>query len=518
MAKYIPYSYEQGQLISVIFAKQILPGTFEFALNQLIDEKIDLTCFDQKFSNDKTGAPAYDPRILLKIILFAYSRGIIHSREIEACCKNNIIFMALSAHSRPHFTTIANFISSMDKEIIPLFQKVLLVCDKAGLIGREMFAIDGCKLPSNASKEFSGTTDDFKKKASKIKTTIEKIVHRHKSMDCNDPIDIKVKNRELQQIETLDAHLQKIEKWLESNEDRRGKSGNIVKSNITDNDSAKMKTSKGVIQGYNGLSVVDSTNQIIVSAQAYGHSHEQATLKPMIGQTRENFIVTTNEVNIFSNTTLTADSGFHSEDNMEMLAMEEIDAYIADPKMRSRDPRFDNADRFKTRSQKERKRRNPPKNKFKTEDFIFEKDLTFCTCPAGEKLNGSCNKVIIKNYEYTKFKGSKSICGPCKLRSQCLQNHTKTAFRQVSYPHGKSTTANETFTDKMKQKIDTKLGRFIYSRRVAVAEPPFAQIRHILGLNRFTLRGKKKVNIQWNLYCIIHNLRRWHNCTQSMVT
>ncbi len=517
MAKYIPYSYEQGQLISVIFTKQILPGTFEFALNQLIDEKIDLSIFDEQFSNDNTGAPAYDPRILLKIILFAYSRGIIHSREIAQCCKNNIIFMALSAHSRPHFTTIANFVSSMDKEIIPLFQKVLLVCDEAGLIGREMFAIDGCKLPSNASKEWSGTKADFKKKARKIKNTIEKIVHTHQTMDCTDPIDIKIKNRELQQVKTLDAQLHKIQDWLEDNTDRKGSSGNVVKSNITDNESAKMKTSKGVIQGYNGLSMVDSKSQIIVTAEVFGHSHEQATLEPMINQTRENFLEATGESNVFGKTILTADSGFHSEKNMEMLSDEEIDAYIADPKMRSRDPRFDNADRFKTRSQKERKRKNPPKNKFKTEDFIFDKNLKHCTCPAGKRLYRS-GRVTIKNRDYTKFKGPKNACIPCKLRSKCLRNHHKTEIRQVAYPHGKSKDAKETHSDKMRQKIDTALGRSIYSRRVAVAEPPFAQIRHILKLNRFSLRGKKKVNIQWLLYCMIHNLRRWYNCSQTMVT
>ena len=90
MAKYKPYSYGQGQFIPVFFSKQILSGTFEFALNQLIDNKLNLTNFDKKFHNDETGAPAYDPRILLKIILFAYSRGITSSREIARCCEQNI--------------------------------------------------------------------------------------------------------------------------------------------------------------------------------------------------------------------------------------------------------------------------------------------------------------------------------------------------------------------------------------------------------------------------------------------
>ncbi len=106
-----------------------------------------------RYQNDDTGAPAYDPAILLKIILYAYSRGITRSRQIARCCEENVIFMALSADTRPHFTTIADFISSADKEIIRLFLEVLMTCDEMGLIGKEMFAVDGCKLPSNASKE-----------------------------------------------------------------------------------------------------------------------------------------------------------------------------------------------------------------------------------------------------------------------------------------------------------------------------------------------------------------------------
>ncbi len=157
MAKYKDYSYDQGVFLPVFFDKQILPGTFEYCLNYLVDNKIDLTVFDDKYKNDETGAPAYDPRILLKIILFAYSRGITSSRKIAQCCEENIIFMALSAHTRPHFTTIADFISNQDEEASILFNEVILICDAMGLIGREMFAVDGCKLPSNASKEWSGT-------------------------------------------------------------------------------------------------------------------------------------------------------------------------------------------------------------------------------------------------------------------------------------------------------------------------------------------------------------------------
>ena len=514
MARYKPYSYGQGKFIPVFFSEQILPGTFEFALNQLIDHKLDLSLFDARFRNDDTGAPAYDPRILLKVILFAYSRGITSSREIARCCEQNIVFMALSAHSCPHFTTIADFISSMDEETIHLFREVLLVCDEAGLIGREMFAIDGCKLPSNASKEWSGTRESFQKKAVKLEKAIERIVARHRKTDTLDSSTRDTRTREEQYIDTLTKQLKKVRAWLGENEDRTGSRNSIIKSNITDNESAKMKTSKGVIQGYNGVTMVDDKNQIIVAAEAFGHSHEQAVLEPMIKQSRENL----GGLDVFKTTCLTADSGFHSEKNLKMLAEEQIDGYVADPRMRSRDPLFDHYGRYKERSRRERRKRNRQARIFTPDDFKFDPDFRFCMCPAGKRLYRNGYRLQLGNYEVTKFTAPKSACLECRLRSQCLRHPEQTEVRQVAYFHGRSAKAPESFIDKMKRKVDSAMGRTIYSRRIATAEPPFAQIRHILGLDRFSLRGKRKVNGQWLLFCTVYNIKRLNNCLEATVT
>src|SRR5499433_4500588 len=123
--------------------------------------------------------------ILLKIILYGYSRGITSSRQIEQCCQQNIIFMALSADTHPHFTTIADFISSSSEAIIELFRDVLLICNKMGLIGKEMFAVDGCKLGSNASKEWSGTLGELKKKQQKMEQAVRYLLEKHKEMDSS---------------------------------------------------------------------------------------------------------------------------------------------------------------------------------------------------------------------------------------------------------------------------------------------------------------------------------------------
>ena len=108
MAKYKSYSYQQTKLIPISFEKQIEEGTFEYALNYIVDHEMDLSVFESKYNNDKTGAPAWDPAIMIKIVLYAYSKGIISSRKIAQACDENVIFMALSGDSHPHFTIHIN--------------------------------------------------------------------------------------------------------------------------------------------------------------------------------------------------------------------------------------------------------------------------------------------------------------------------------------------------------------------------------------------------------------------------
>lgn len=156
MARYKDYNYDQTKMLPISFDRQILPGSFEYSLSYLIDTELDLSAFEQHYNNDENGRPAYDPRLLLKIVILAYSKGITSSRQIERLCRDNIIFMALSADTQPHFTTLSDFISRSPEAIADLFGQIVLMCDELGLIGKEMFAIDGCKLPSNSPKEWSG--------------------------------------------------------------------------------------------------------------------------------------------------------------------------------------------------------------------------------------------------------------------------------------------------------------------------------------------------------------------------
>ena len=126
------------RFLAVDLQRQLLPGTFEHAMNHLIDHELDLSGFDARFCNDATGAAAYPPAMLLKVILFAYSQSIVSSRNIERACREHVTFIALSGDSQPHFTTIAGFVSSLGDDIARIFTQILFICDQQGLIGREM--------------------------------------------------------------------------------------------------------------------------------------------------------------------------------------------------------------------------------------------------------------------------------------------------------------------------------------------------------------------------------------------
>src|SRR5690606_35572373 len=182
--------------------------------------------------------------------------------------------------ARPHFTTIAAFVSRSRDAIAAVFAQVLAILGKEGLIGREMFAIDGVKLPSNASKHRSGTQADFLARAQKLERAAKAMLDRHRANDDN-PSPEDPNGKGAARIDRMKREAAHVRAWLASHPtDRKGPTGGLRKSNLTDNESAKLATHKGVIQGYSGVAVVDAAHQIIVEAQAHGTGAEQELLLP----------------------------------------------------------------------------------------------------------------------------------------------------------------------------------------------------------------------------------------------
>lgn len=222
-----------------------MPGTFEYTLDYIVENKINFNCFNDFYNNDIKGAPAYNPKILIKIILFAYYKGITSVREIEKLCRKNIVFIALSCSTTPHYTTIASFVSGMGEQVKKIFTDIVLHCEGLKLIGHKRLAIDGCKISSNASKEWSGTLKELLKKRGKYNRKRDLFLKKLKKTDS-----YKEKRKHKEKIEKTQNAINKISDFINDHEEKIGQRGNAIKSNITDNESAKMTTGHGVIQGY----------------------------------------------------------------------------------------------------------------------------------------------------------------------------------------------------------------------------------------------------------------------------
>jgi len=179
----------QGLFLSVNLKEQLLPESFEYMLNEIVEEKIDLSVFDRKYKNDLTGASAVPPSVLLKLIIYGYFNGCKSSRKIYELNNNNILAKALTGDMYVHWTTIADFISGNKNEFEETFVQVLMYCNELGLIGGENYAIDGLRLPSNASLDMSGTEEQLKKRLGTYKKMAQKHIERHEKKDAQGTAD-----------------------------------------------------------------------------------------------------------------------------------------------------------------------------------------------------------------------------------------------------------------------------------------------------------------------------------------
>jgi len=265
-----------------------------------------------------------------------------------------------------------------------------------------------------------------------------------------------------------------------------------------------MATGKGMSPGYTGVATVDGQHQRVVDAQAHGSGSEQEllltvvdALKPLLGE----------------DTAIVADVGYHAEANLEGLAEREIEAWIADPQMRRCDERFAEQKTHKVKpdplhdhsgtSGKPAKR----DARFKPIDFDVDPTTRCCLCPAGKSLYGNGRDCTINGYHAMKFQGAKQDCQPYALRAQCLRTPEQTITRQGSFFLSRRD-GGEHRIEQIKTRIDSPTGRRRIGQRWAAVEPVFRNLRGNKRLDRFTLRGRGKVEGPWKRYCLVHNIEK----------
>jgi transposase len=494
MANYRETDKSQGLFLTVNLEDQILPGTFEWTMSHFIDTRVDFSGFDRSYNNDETGAPAIHPRIMLKIVLYGYSQGMYSSRKLYRLCQNNIVMKALAEDEEPFHTTIARFIVKNGEEIKNIFTEVLYFCNELKLIGGKMFAIDGCKLPSNASKEWSGTKKELRKKREKIARLVIKLLQQHKDEDGQQGEGKGGGDEEekfAERIKRYEEQIKKLDDFDKTNNERMGSRGKEVQSNITDNESAKIQGPHGVIQGYNGIAVSDSENQVIIADEVFGSVYEGEQFPRMLEEMEDNLAEISGKAKPLKKKTVLADTGYFSEDNLQAAKAKKMEAIIPDPQFRMRDEGFTEGKYGEYHE----------KAKFDARDFKYMKKENSYTCPNGKTLKYR-GITQLNSSRGNKYEASAKDCKICPVREHCIKSRTG-KYRTLYIPIKEY---GENLCEKMKDKIDDPAIRKIYGRRMQIIEPVFANITYCKGMNRFTLRTKIKVNIQWLLYCIVHNL------------
>jgi hypothetical protein len=387
----------------------------------------------------------------------------------------------------------------------------LLVCEQEGLLGGTHFSLDGVKLPSNAAKESSGTFADLRAKQQALQRKVAEALNEHRAADQQDaaPADggpAPARPAPLPaRVARLQRQAERIERFLATHTPKPGRSGREVQSNVTDNESAKLVSAHGVVQGYNANALVEGSHQVVVYAEAFGDGGDHEHVAPMLAGGQQHLAAVGHAPSL-AGRELSADTSYYSRTNLQTCEQYGVDAYIPDPKFRKRDVRLADAARHRRSVDKHHQRYRSKRRWFGPRDFPPDTARGGLICPAGKRLYRNGTAMIDANgYRVSSFRSLARDCDDCALRTKCLRNPHPGATRQVRLFHGREPGS---LTEAMKAKIDTPQGRARYGQRLGIVEPVFANIRARKRMDRFTLRGRAKVTVQWQLYCLVHNLEK----------
>ena len=407
-------------------------------------QQMDLTAYYEKYREDGVGQTAYDPGMMVSLLVYAYSTGVRSSRKIEKLCERDIGFRVMTANNAPDHSTVSRFRQENGEELERIFMEVLQLCAKAGLVKVGVVALDGSKIKANAALDANRTKEHIREEVKKILREAEEVDAAEDKLygegvrgdelpeelrgresrlkrlkECKERLDREAAEEVAKRKEKLEA---RAEEEKESGRKKRGRkpkdpteaSKKEAKANVTDPESRIMKTRSGYVQGYNGQVVV-TEGQVILAAEVTMEENDVKQLSPMVKKAQENVVAVTGEEEKMK--VLLADAGYSSEDNFKSADSEGPEYLVATKK-----------------------------------DWKQRKAMREMPAPRGR------------------------IPGRLSLR------------------------------ERMDRKLLTKRGRALYKRRGQMVEPVFGQIKSVRVIDRFMRRGLEACAQEWKLICATHNL------------
>jgi transposase len=455
-------------------------------IDQVVDV-LDLSAAEHAFHDQGAGAPAYAPKMLLKLLAYGYLTQRFSSRRISQACQEDLGFMWLARLEHPHHSILAAFRQQHVAELPEWLAQVILLCMDLGMVGWKLGALDGSKIHADASKHQAMSYGRMQEVIPKLEAELETIVAAHGAADDQvppvpnvSPLPADHEDRVRQRLAAIkQARAELKARWAADHpeEDTEAEPPAGTQINFTDPDSHIMVTkNQGVQQAYNTQIVVDAQDGIIVGATVSAHPNDMEEVTPALdsvarltGQMFEKLVL---------------DAGYFSAANVTQLIARDVDAYIA---------AGPNAWRT-IHGQK----------LFGKGQFVYQPATDTFDCPAHHPLahhgdrqeevgGGAVRMVGI-------YRGDRATCGACPLKDQCLTAKQSTKHLTRG--------ADDAVRDAMKAKVRSVEGDTLYRRRKGIVEPVFGILKETLGFRQWSLRGLKKVTGELALLVMAYNIRK----------
>jgi len=412
-------------------------------------------------NTDKVGNSEYDPKSMMKLLIFGYSYGVKSSRKLERECHHNIAFIWLMGGLKPDHKTIAEFRRKNKHALQKVLRQCAQLCIKLDLITGNVLFLDGTKIRANASRNRTHDKAHYDKLLSTIDSRIEQLLADCESVDTSEEgmASYVTMNKDLTKKQDLKGHVKAILDSFESSDKDH--------INQTDPDCAIMKSVQGSHASYNVQSVVDDEHGLIVHADAISEAVDRNQFARQIDQANEQLSKPCKVA--------CADAGYANTDELAKIDSEDIKVIVP------------------SQQQASDKEEGP----FSKSHFTYDKEHDCYICPEGHKLYYSSTDKRKGKRRY-RMKGKK-VCHSCRHYGQCTTSKRGRSIVRLK---------NEEVKLKLEAQYEEESSQKIYARRKCRVELPFGHIKRNLKTDAFHLRGLDGVQAETSILSTCFNIAR----------
>lgn len=472
-----PVEFYQHQLFpSNIF--DLLPQDHECYLYAELFEQLDTGGVESLYS--VKGQHAYHPKQIVSILIYAYSRGVFSSRQIERRCREDLSFMFIAQMNCPNFRVLSDFRKNQGVFFQDCFKQTVNLAMALKLANLGHISLDGSKFKANTSKHKAMSYARLKEKEQTLCAEIEALIEQASRCDREEDQAYRDKTgyelpEDLQFKQSRLAKIQAAKQALEAREAELNPGQAIDDSkqiSFADTEARIMGKNGQFEYSYNGQISVDADHQIIVGQHISQHANDKQDVEPALQVLQDSAGQRPAQIS--------ADNGYFSGSNLQAFEQAGVDAYIATDKgEKGHKVPLDASER-----------------KLVKADFSYDKVTNTFTCPGGQTLT-----MISESKDGSRiYQGSAEVCAECPFKRRCCQS-SKGQARTIS------TDNKETLRQDMSRKMQTPAAQALYKQRKVIVEPVFGQIKNS-GFRGFCVRGKAKVAGEFSIICAAHNFKK----------